>query len=205
MSDGVRIAIAVGVGLCVLLLTRSASAKGAPSGTGPAPSPDNSSGEPITNKLSEKWKNNLNDSKRAIIAIIEEEFRRAGLGERVIGAAITNAWVESGLNPNAVGDNGASIGLFQLHKFGAGHGLSVEYRKDPRNNTKTILEREVLAKRGNKLRTREKEGAGVGELAAIFSRDIERPKAVKYNMKLRKALAEEMFPTMVEEIPTAVA
>lgn len=182
LSTGAKVAIAIGAGLGVFLLTRSAFGMG--------------SSEPIADKLSEKWKKKMNASRLAIVAIIEEEFRNAGLGERVIGAAIANAWVESGLNPNAIGDNGASVGLFQLHKRGAGTGLSVEFRKDPRNNTKTILEREVLAKRGNTLRTREKEGAGVGELAAIFSRDIERPAATQHNMKLRKALAEEMFPTL---------
>ena len=38
---------------------------------------------------------------------------------------------ESGGTEDAVGDNGHSVGLFQLHDQGAGHGLTVEQRKDP--------------------------------------------------------------------------
>lgn len=38
---------------------------------------------------------------------------------------------ESGGNPQAVGDNGASVGLFQLHERGVGYGLTVEERYNP--------------------------------------------------------------------------
>ena len=40
---------------------------------------------------------------------------------------------ESGGNPNAVGDNGASVGLFQLHERGLGKGLG-DLRLDPELN-----------------------------------------------------------------------
>ena len=40
---------------------------------------------------------------------------------------------ESGGNPNAVGDNGASVGLFQLHEAGMGQGLGA-MRLDPELN-----------------------------------------------------------------------
>ena len=35
---------------------------------------------------------------------------------------------ESGGNPYAIGDNGASVGLYMLHSEGVGHGFSVEQR-----------------------------------------------------------------------------
>ena len=38
---------------------------------------------------------------------------------------------ESGGNQYAVGDGGASVGLFQLHERGVGYGLTVEERYDP--------------------------------------------------------------------------
>lgn len=41
---------------------------------------------------------------------------------------------ESGWNPDAVGDNGHSIGLLQLHDAGLGYGLSADLRRDPETN-----------------------------------------------------------------------
>lgn len=38
---------------------------------------------------------------------------------------------ESGFNPQAVGDGGASHGLFQMHDRGAGAGMTIEERQDP--------------------------------------------------------------------------
>jgi hypothetical protein len=172
------IAIAVGVG--VALLTRKASAMG---------------GATVLAILGGLTKN-LNADQAVNAQIIAEEFSAAGLHKRIGAAAIVNAWHESGLRAGAIGDSGHSVGLFQLHDKGGGHGLTVEFRADPRNNTRTILEREVLAKRGDKLRQRAADGAGVGELAAIFSRDIERPANVEGNMTKRKATAEAWFPAM---------
>lgn len=45
---------------------------------------------------------------------------------------------ESGGNPNAVGDNGASVGLFQIHKI---HGKSVEWRQNPQNQFEFMMPR----------------------------------------------------------------
>ncbi|GIW05577.1 MAG: hypothetical protein KatS3mg060_0382 [Dehalococcoidia bacterium] len=43
-------------------------------------------------------------------------------------------WIESGFRPDAIGDDGHSVGLLQLHDEGLGFGLSVEERKDPERN-----------------------------------------------------------------------
>jgi len=125
--------------------------------------------------------------------IIENVFRQAGMPDKIIAAAIVNAHGESGLKAYAAGDRGHSIGLFQLHSRGAGKGLSVEYRKDPVNNTVTILKREVLTKRGNALIQAEKDGESVAELAAIFSRDIERPRDTIGAMQRRRVTARRLF------------
>ncbi|MBX6361653.1 MAG: transglycosylase SLT domain-containing protein [Acidobacterium ailaaui] len=52
---------------------------------------------------------------------------------------------ESGLNPSAVGDNGTSFGLFQLHKGGGqGDGYPVSALLDPLTNT-TIAMRSIAS------------------------------------------------------------
>tara|TARA_Y100000034_G_C6897285_1_gene414003 strand:- start:1115 stop:3154 length:2040 start_codon:yes stop_codon:yes gene_type:complete len=135
----------------------------------------------------------LSGAKKNAAAVIEREMSNAGLSSPEIAAAIVNAYAESGLNPNAIGDGGNSVGLFQLHIRGAGHGMSVQARRDPAINTQTILKREVLARRGRKFRAAAANGASIGELAAIFSRDIERPKDKEGNMRKRRALAKKMF------------
>ena len=176
---GVTFAMVVGIGLAGLLLARKVFGQSA-------------SVTAVLNSLAVK----LSKAQMINAAIIAEECANAGLPDRIAAAAIVNAWAESGLDANVLGDSGHSVGLFQLHDKGGGHGLTVEYRRDPRNNVKTILQREVLKPRGNVLRQRAAEGAGVGELAAIFSRDIERPKDKQGNMDKRKTMAEKWFPTM---------
>lgn len=171
-----RVVIAVGVGVGVLLLALPAYGVG------------NNVVSLIKKKLTLKQRRNA--------TIIAEEFAKAGLPPIAAAAAIANAWAESKLNEKAEGDGGHSWGLFQLNDWGAGHGLTVEYRIDPRNNAQTILNREVLKGFGKAFRQRLAEGARVGELAAIFCRDIERPKDKEGEMAKRSDLAETMFPSL---------
>jgi hypothetical protein len=65
-------------------------------------------------------------------------FARVRTLENVIAAALVNAGYESFFDPNAVGDGGKSVGLFQLHEAGAGRGMNVEARKNPIKNTERI-------------------------------------------------------------------
>lgn len=185
-STALKVGVAAGVGLLAYFLLRSEAF-----GFG---------GGNVVGSISPEWlaKKKPSQKQLANASIIEQGFKAAGQADRVIAAALANSWAESGWsNDPPDGDGGHSIGLFQLNDAGgAGAGLTVEYRRDPQNNTKVILEREVLTKRGNTLRQRAAEGAGVGELAAIFSRDIERPRDVQGNMASRKKLAEAMFPQM---------
>jgi len=151
----------------------------------------------ILRLVAPKYRSERNDRMMQIIAT---EFAAAGLPANAIAAAIVNSYAESGLNPTIPGDGGHSIGLFQLNDWGAGQGLSVEFRQDPVNNTKTILQREVLTGRGATFRRRAKEGASVAELAAIFARDIERPADKAGAMKTRSALAIQMFPSLARTV-----
>lgn len=74
--------------------------------------------------------------------LIETHFAESGLGF-LAGAAVANAWAESRLRPDAVGDGGASVGLFQLNDgspAAAGYGMSVSARKNPDTNTQRIID-----------------------------------------------------------------
>lgn len=66
----------------------------------------------------------------------------AGVAQRLgvnPNLAIATAQVESGLNPQAVGDQGTSFGLFQLHRGGELGNLSVAQAFDPLINASTAL------------------------------------------------------------------
>lgn len=71
-------------------------------------------------------------------ATIESLFSGAGMGWAA-PAAVANAYAESRLRSAAVGDGGRSVGLFQLHDAGAGSGMTVAERQDPRANTLRII------------------------------------------------------------------
>lgn len=153
----------------------------------------------------------LNGYQKENAAVIEKEFKEGlkgkGLSDeaiaKIIAAAIVNAYKESGLNAaNKTGDGGHSIGLFQVNDVaGAGTYLlktmtreeSIVYRQNPENNCKIILEREILGSFGRVLRERAQAGASVTELAAIFSKYIERPRDVYGAMQARSQAALKMF------------
>lgn len=81
----------------------------------------------------------LTPEQQEVATLIAELFASGGAGWAA-PAAVANAYAESRLDPLAIGDGGASVGLFQLHADGAGAGLSVEARQDPRTNTLRILQ-----------------------------------------------------------------
>ena len=53
--------------------------------------------------------------------------------------ALAIAQQESGFNPNAIGDSGNSVGLFQLNIMGEGAGMTVAQREDPETNARIAL------------------------------------------------------------------
>ena len=65
----------------------------------------------------------------------DEVFRRyagpLGANDEFMAILAAGTRAESQWNPNAVGDNGRSVGLFQMHEAGAGAGLSHAQRADP--------------------------------------------------------------------------
>lgn len=88
-----------------------------------------------------------NGGANSIQSIIVDEAQKAakahGLNadqtSQLAALAIATAFTESGLNPNAVGDNGHSVGLFQLHDQGMGYGMG-DSRYDARTNAAKALD-----------------------------------------------------------------
>jgi len=118
--------------------------------------------------------------------IIEREFRRAGLPPVFAGAAIVNAYYESGLDPGIqsayVFDTGTredSVGLFQLYIHGAGKGMVLEdgtdLRADPVINTQRIIQEVQNPKFGKAMRDAYAQGnRSVSYFSGLFAQDIER-------------------------------
>lgn len=137
----------------------------------------------------------LTSSQYAMAQVIEREFEAAGFGPPVIKAAIINAIAESGLNPNAVGDGGKSVGLFQLHEKGGGHGMSVSERKDPSLNTRRIIQQ---AKKARGFMGLVNDGeTSVGKLTAAFTIHVERPANKTAQGAKRAAMVARYFPGVV--------
>lgn len=109
----------------------------------------------------------LNRRQRSMETLIGYHFGRAGLSW-LTDAAVVNAWHESALDPNAIGDSGLSVGLFQLHERGAGAGLSVEARQDPDANILRIIQE--AEQRGASAQR----GRSNAELTVWFANQVER-------------------------------
>ncbi|MFA6306093.1 MAG: phage tail tip lysozyme [Candidatus Gracilibacteria bacterium] len=159
----------------------------------------------------DQMKMRLNGRQREMACLIEniftkrlKQFDRDLSDEairRIVAAALVNVNQESKFNPNAAGDSGNGIGLFQVHPWGG----SVAYRKVPENNINLILDKEVFTGRGKTLIRRAKEGADIAELTALFSKYIERPGDEKGEMEKRANVARNVFRGGVTPAPQAVA
>lgn len=78
-----------------------------------------------------------------VAQIITEEAVRNGLPAYI---PLTIAMNESGMNPKAVGDNGTSFGLFQLHRGGlAPSGMTADQMFDPAMNAQIAIPKMVGA------------------------------------------------------------
>jgi hypothetical protein len=155
-----------------------------------------------------------NAQKRAMAGIILDEFKAARIPAGLALAAVANAIRESGLDPNASGDNGHSIGLFQINDLGG----RIEYdfdRTDPRANTQHII-RELFrmwAKDGKigryqaerSMKDAYENGATVPEMAALFAAIVERPKDIPKEMEASERIAREQFPEVTVRKARSIA
>jgi hypothetical protein len=142
----------------------------------------------------------LSSAQVEIARMIEREFAAAGFSPYVAAAAVANAYAESRLNPAAVGDKGASVGLFQLHERGAGAGMSVEARKDPTTNTRRIIE---TARRSGPFMALATTSTSVGDLAASFSTHVERPADRLGAETARRGYVAYLY-TLADALPSAL-
>jgi hypothetical protein len=140
----------------------------------------------------------LSSAQVEIARMIEREFAAAGFSPYVAAAAVANAYAESRLNPAAVGDKGASVGLFQLHERGAGAGMSVEQRQDPVVNTRRIIE---TARRSGPFMALATTSTSVGDLAAAFSTHVERPRDTLGAETARRGYVAYLY-TLADALPT---
>ena len=104
-------------------------------------------------------------------------------------AAITNAYAESRLRPDAWNSRGEdSVGLFQVNRQGAlGSSYSRAQLRDARTNTRIILsEVDRQAERLATART-------VGDLTAAFCTHVERPADAARKAQERVELARSLF------------
>ena len=113
----------------------------------------------------------LTAAQQEMANVILAEFAGAGLAWCAY-AAVANAWAESRLDPDAIGDNGHAVGLFQLNDASpsaAGYGYSLEQRLDPVQNTRRII---AVAKASGLLGYRGR--ITHAELASRFAELVER-------------------------------
>lgn len=124
---------------------------------------------------------------------------------KVLRGALVNAIYESNLKPEAVGDGGNSVGLWQLNIRGAGAGMTVAERQDPVIATKRILEEFVRRASSAWFRnpiTRDiaagvarqpKMAPSIGEYAKAWAIEVERPKYQAAEGALRQRTADRLF------------
>jgi hypothetical protein len=74
----------------------------------------------------------------AVLAAIQAAAAKTGVP---LALAEAIAYTESGYNPNAIGDSGQSVGLYQLNSSGEGAGMTVVAREDPYQNALIALSR----------------------------------------------------------------
>ena len=138
---------------------------------------------------------NLSNEQKEVALLVEKELDEIKISKNIIAAAIVNAVAESELNPNAIGDKGKSVGLFQLHKNGLGNKLSIQERKSI-NISSNIIGIQIL--KDDRLFNRDIQGADIGELTSIITEDIMRPREIEKEKNNRTNLAKMLFPNRIK-------
>ena len=147
------------------------------------------------------------DSNAQLSADDKAKICKSLVPDKVLKSAVINALFESKLDSNAIGDNGNSVGLFQLNENGAGSGMSVEDRQNPIRNTERILEefsrrlaesplyKNLLVREMASILSKNPAiAAGADAYTDAWTKEVERP-ADPAEGERRAALAREAFPT----------
>ena len=110
---------------------------------------------------------------------IEKVLRINGFGAELIVAALTNSYAESKFNPLAIGDQGMSVGVFQLRTGGLGGTMTVEERQNIKKSTKI---KNAIARNSTS-----------GQLTKLFCTEIMRPSDKHTKAQQRALLVETVF------------
>jgi len=124
-----------------------------------------------------------------IAEAVEDQLILAGINERMARAATINAYAESKLNPNAVGDNGKSIGIFQLSSLGLGRKMTVEQRVDVKISTAKIAN---VVLKDTVLMEMQRDCATLSDMVKAFTIRVERPKNSKQKAIERAKFSDEV-------------
>lgn len=134
--------------------------------------------------------------KQAEVAIqIESVLIDKGITPRLARAATVNAIAESNLNPNTIGDNGNSVGVFQLNKNGMGKDMTVESRKDIKVSSTKVAN--AMLKDTIMMSLQEK-CAPIEEMIRHFTLRIMRPSNKEFKSKQRIILGKKLIPTALD-------
>ncbi len=144
--------------------------------------PENLKKHPLESKIGRE--------KAEIASGIEDVLQSYGINERLSRAAVINALAESGLNPTIVGDNGHSVGIFQLNDRGLGNKMSVEQRKNTRKSSEKIA-RTLL--KDKYIMNLSRSCADLEFLVEQFARRIMRPSNIELRVVERRKLAKNVM------------
>jgi len=75
--------------------------------------------------------------RRSLWDVVDAATQRAG--NLTVNQVLAVAWVESRGNPGAIGDDGHSLGVWQLHDEGAGSGMTDAERVDLLTSTRVAI------------------------------------------------------------------
>lgn len=137
---------------------------------------------------------NLTDEQKEVSYIIEKQFDEMEIPHNITAAAIVNAYAESGLSSEVIGDGGNSIGVFQLNINGLGHKLT-DYMKSNLYTNSNVVGLQVL--KNKKLLEADKDNKNIPYLTSIFTKEIMRPKNKEEKAEYRSRLAKEIFPERI--------
>lgn len=121
---------------------------------------------------------------------IEKVLRINGFGAELIVAALTNSYAESKFNPLAIGDQGMSVGVFQLRTGGLGGTMTVEERQDIKKSTERVV---IALKKSTKIKNAIARNSTSGQLTKLFCTEIMRPSDKHTKAQQRALLVEIIF------------
>lgn len=122
-------------------------------------------------------------------------------------ALVVNAWHESRLDPMAIGDNGDSVGLYQLNRKGGGSGMTVAERQDVTTSTLRML---ALVRAESVIVQAIDDGRGTDYLTGLVAEYVERCRACcdacgagTSERDARIATARSWYPDELDELGTS--